>query len=199
MKAWPWLDWPQLLDILNYFWHKLVGLEQDFRNGAAGGSNPTSLWKKIPIVVLGRWRSLQSLAQLLRWCCWKRRRGLVGDIPRTSMNIHERDIVSTASISCPTFFSAANLTVVLCSSSSVFDWKRCTHFGCEGFQYMYLLPMWRFFLQPTHPTDDLSKPRWGWPWPKPKQLTCQIWYDSMSTMIPPTNIRKEPAPYRPPW
>lgn len=102
--------------------------------------DPTSLWKKIPInCSLGRWRSLQSLAQLLRWCCWKRRRGLVGDIPRTSMNIHERDIVSTASISCPTFFSAANLTVVLCSSSSVFDWKRCTHFGCEGFQYIYFL------------------------------------------------------------
>ena len=34
---------------------------------------------------------------------------MVGDIPRTSMNIHERDIVSLASISYPTFFSAAGL------------------------------------------------------------------------------------------
>ena len=51
--------------------------------------DPTSLWKKIPInCSLGRWRSLQSLAQLLRWCCWKRRRGLqiYHEHPWTSMN-----------------------------------------------------------------------------------------------------------------
>ena len=68
-----------------------------------------------PIVVWAVWRPLQSRAQLLRWCCWKRRRrGLW-------------DTVSTASISCPTFFS-------------VFDWTRCTpnwhYFGWEGFQYI---------------------------------------------------------------
>ena len=121
------------------------------------------------IVVWAVWRPLQSLAQLLRWCCWKRRRrGL-------------RDTVSTASISCPTFFS-------------VFDWKRCTpnwhYFGWEGFQYISSPTNVALHL-PTHPTDDLAPNHVEDISRTTKTQTAHLSdIISMSAVIPPTDVHR---------
>ena len=123
--AWPWLDWPQVL--LQIFWdifgirsiqrNKLVGLEQELGNGAAGGSNPKSLWKKIPInCSLGRLEATAITCATAALVLLEEKEARVAGYR-----------VNSQYVSPVQHFLALLISrLFLRSNSSVFDWKRCT-------------------------------------------------------------------------